>query len=82
MHKILPLLNATHFPSLRRGATTTLQVNLGYQCNQRCIHCHVNAGPHRTEMMSADTVRLIVPAMQAAGMTTLDLTGGAPEMHP
>ncbi len=82
MHQTLPLLKTTQFPSLRRSTTTTLQVNLGYKCNQSCIHCHVNAGPNRTEMMSADTIELIVPAMQATGMTTLDLTGGAPELHP
>ncbi|MDO9321999.1 MAG: radical SAM protein, partial [Pseudomonas sp.] len=49
MHPTLPLLNALHFPSLRRGALEALQVNLTYRCNQRCLHCHVNAGPTRTE---------------------------------
>ncbi len=51
MHATLPLLQVSDFPALRRGAVTTLQVNLGYRCNQSCLHCHVNAGPNRTEMM-------------------------------
>jgi uncharacterized Fe-S cluster-containing radical SAM superfamily enzyme len=50
---------ASVFPPLKRGQLTTLQVNLGYRCNQSCAHCHVNAGPTRTEMMSADLLALI-----------------------
>lgn len=73
---------ATQFPPLRRRATQTLQVNLGYRCNQACVHCHVNAGPTRTEMMDDETVRLIVPVLRSLGARTLDLTGGAPELHP
>ena len=49
MRATLPLLKVTDFPPLRRRALTTLQVNLGYRCNQTCLHCHVNAGPNRTE---------------------------------
>jgi radical SAM/Cys-rich protein len=60
----------------------TLQVNLGYRCNQSCSHCHVNAGPTRTEMMEADTLALVPAVLQARGIGTLDLTGGAPEVHP
>jgi radical SAM/Cys-rich protein len=70
------------FPPLRRGPLTTLQVNLGYRCNQACSHCHVNAGPTRTEMMDPATVALIPPVLVARGITSLDLTGGAPELHP
>ena len=70
------------FPPLRRGVLTTLQVNLGYRCNQACSHCHVNAGPTRTEMMEAATVALIGPVLTARGLGCLDLTGGAPELHP
>lgn len=70
------------FPQLRRGALTTLQVNLGYRCNQSCSHCHVNAGPSRTEMMEAETLALIEPVLRARGIAWLDLTGGAPELHP
>jgi radical SAM/Cys-rich protein len=70
------------FPPLRRDTLTTLQVNLGYRCNQSCSHCHVNAGPTRTEQMDAGTLALIVPVLQARGLTCLDITGGAPELHP
>lgn len=81
MHATLPLLEVTDFPDIHRDKTTTLQVNLGYRCNQRCLHCHVNASPDRTEMMGEENLALIIPVMKARGMTTLDLTGGAPEMH-
>ena len=81
MHATLPLLEVSDFPAIKRGKTDTLQVNLGYLCNQRCLHCHVNAGPHRTEMMDDDNLSRIVPVMKAQGIKTLDLTGGAPEMH-
>ena len=70
------------FPPLRRGVLTTLQVNLGYRCNQACSHCHVAAGPNRTESMEPATVALIPAVIQARGITALDLTGGAPELHP
>jgi len=70
------------FPPLWRGPLATLQVNLGYRCNQACGHCHVNAGPTRTEMMDPATVALIPPVLTARGLACLDLTGGAPELHP
>lgn len=70
------------FPPLRRDALTTLQVNLGYRCNQSCAHCHVNAGPSRRESMDPATLALIVPVLRARGLGCLDLTGGAPELHP
>ena len=82
MHATLPLLQASDFPAIRRQATATLQVNLGYRCNQSCVHCHVNAGPNRTEMMDAGTMALIPQVLAARGIGTLDLTGGAPELHP
>jgi len=81
MHATLPLLAVTDFPAIRRHRVETLQVNLGYRCNQRCIHCHVNAGPERKEMMSQETLDLIIPAVTARRIDTLDLTGGAPELH-
>ena len=81
MHATLPLLQVTGFPALRRKLLTTLQVNLGYRCNQTCVHCHVNAGPTRTEMMDAQTLALIPKVLEARELTTLDLTGGAPELH-
>ncbi len=81
MHATLPLLKATHFPAIARQRLNTLQVNLGYKCNQSCVHCHVDAGPHRTEMMGGDLLGLISQVLQARRIETLDLTGGAPELH-
>ena len=81
MHDTLPLLEKTRFPTIHRARLDTLQVNLGYKCNQSCLHCHVNAGPNRTEMMNADTLALIPSVLVARDIATLDLTGGAPEMH-
>ena len=81
MHATLPLLLKTEFPALRRRVLETLQVNLGYRCNQSCLHCHVNAGPNRKEMMAADMIALIPQVLQARKLTALDLTGGAPELH-
>lgn len=82
MHATLPLLQATDFPALRRRPLDTLQVNLGYRCNQSCVHCHVAASPQRTEMMDAQTVDLVIEVMVARQVGLLDLTGGAPEMNP
>jgi radical SAM/Cys-rich protein len=78
----LPLLEQTDFPAIRRERLETLQVNLGYRCNQQCVHCHVNAGPNRTEQMSAETVGQVVEVQKAGRVSCLDLTGGAPELHP
>lgn len=76
-----PLLKQTDFPPIQRAKLDTLQVNLGYYCNLSCKHCHVNAGPKRTEMMSRATAEQVVDFMQRADITTLDLTGGAPELN-
>jgi len=81
MHDTLPLLAHSDFPAIARRHLDILQVNLGYKCNQRCLHCHVNAGPTRTEMMAADTLALIPKVLTARQIKTLDLTGGAPELH-
>ena len=81
MRPTLPLLVQTDFPTIRRRVLDTLQVNLGYKCNQTCLHCHVNAGPNRTEMMDADTVQLVLNVLRERRLTTLDLTGGAPELN-
>jgi len=70
------------FPALRRARLETLQVNLGYKCNQSCLHCHVNAGPTRTEMMSREIVADVLAFIGVAGIRTLDVTGGAPELSP
>jgi radical SAM/Cys-rich protein len=82
MQDTRPLLLASDFPVVRRSALDTLQVNLGYRCNLSCAHCHVNAGPTRTEMMTADTVEQVLALLQRSGAQTLDLTGGAPELNP
>ena len=81
MHATLPLLQTTKFPSLSRHQLTTLQINLGYRCNLSCVHCYVNAGPNRKEMMGSETLALIPLVLTARNITTLDLTGGAPELH-
>ena len=81
MHQTLHLMKSRGFPHIRRKALDTLQVNLGYKCNQACFHCHVNASPDRKEMMSGETIDDVIAFMQAAKVATLDLTGGAPEMN-
>lgn len=83
MHATFPLLQITDFPPIRRAVLTTLQVNLGYLCNQTCVHCHVDAGPKRTELMDEDTIAQVLAFLTAQPQVrTLDLTGGAPEMNP
>ena len=82
MHATLPLLNETDFPRLTRTRLQTLQVNLGYRCNQSCLHCHVNAGPKRTEVMDAATSGAVIDFLDTNHIDTLDLTGGAPELNP
>ena len=74
--------SATDFPRLRRKRLQTLQVNLGYFCNQSCTHCHVNAGPNRTEVMTSDTVDAVIDFLDESRVKRLDLTGGAPELNP
>ncbi|MCQ8116500.1 arsenosugar biosynthesis radical SAM (seleno)protein ArsS [Methylomonas rosea] len=81
MHDTKPLLINSDFPALFRKPLEVLQVNLGYLCNLSCVHCHVNAGPKRTEMMSRETIDQVLALADAANIHTLDLTGGAPEMH-
>ena len=76
-------LEAEGLGELRRGALTTLQVNIGKLCNQTCHHCHVEAGPKRTENMSRRTVDRIIALLDSApGVELVDVTGGAPEMNP
>ncbi len=78
-----PLLLPTQFPNISRRSVQTLQVNLGLKCNQSCNHCHVNAGPNRTEMMSVEVVDDVIACLeQLPDIHTLDITGGAPELHP
>jgi radical SAM/Cys-rich protein len=82
MHATFPLLRQYGFPAVRRARLETLQVNLGYKCNQSCLHCHVNAGPTRTEMMSAQTIEEVLRFAGRADIRAVDITGGAPELHP
>jgi len=82
MHATLHLLQDSDFPRLARRTLEVLQVNLGYRCNQACLHCHVNAGPERREMMARDTVDQVLAVLRARRIATLDVTGGAPELNP
>ena len=82
MRATLPLLEASDFPAITRGRVEALQVNLGYKCNQSCVHCHVNAGPTRTEEMDRETMRTVLRYLDASGVGVLDITGGAPELNP
>jgi radical SAM/Cys-rich protein len=81
MHATLPLMRHYGFPPIRRARLETLQVNLGYKCNQSCLHCHVNAGPTRTEMMSKETLADVITFVGISAVKNLDITGGAPELH-
>ncbi len=83
MHATLPLLEQTDFPPINRSHLETLQVNLGYLCNQQCLHCHVGASPKRKEIMSKETIDAVLSYLRATpSIRRLDLTGGAPEMNP
>jgi radical SAM/Cys-rich protein len=82
MHEMLSRLEGTDFPPIARGRTETLQVNVGYRCNQSCLHCHVNAGPTRTESMPREVAETVIAFVDAVGVRTLDITGGAPELNP
>ena len=81
MRDTWPKLEHSDFPSIERGRITTLQLNLGYRCNLSCIHCHVNAGPRRTETMDRETMQLALEVGKKLGVSTLDMTGGSPEMN-
>ncbi len=73
---------AKHDLKLVRNPTHTLQINLGFLCNQTCQHCHLNAGPARKENMGSDTVNEVVAYAQRCHFDTIDITGGAPELNP
>jgi len=81
MRDTLSLLDQVPFPAIRRGRLDTLQVNVGYRCNQSCFHCHVNAGPNRTEEMSAQVADVVLDFVKRRRIATLDITGGAPELN-
>ena len=83
MENTAPLLLAhSDFPAIKRRTIQTLQLNLGYRCNLSCVHCHVNAGPTRTEEMSREVIDTVLDVIDKRGIETLDLTGGAPELNP
>jgi radical SAM/Cys-rich protein len=67
---------------LRAAAVSVLQINVGKRCNQACHHCHVDAGPDRREVMPPDVVDACLRFLEASAIPTLDITGGAPELHP
>jgi len=73
---------AAHGLTLGRARPEILQLNVGKLCNLTCVHCHVNAGPHRTEIIDAATVDRVLSWFEASPLDTLDLTGGTPEMVP
>ena len=81
MRETKHLLFPGDFPAIKRQQLKSLQVNLGYKCNQSCTHCHVNAGPTRTEMMQDEIIELVIKYLQLHPVSLLDLTGGAPELH-
>ena len=82
MRDTWPLLEGIPFPAIKRRHLATLQVNVGYRCNQSCVHCHVNAGPHRTEQMGGEVIGHVLDVLERRGIPTLDITGGAPELNP
>ncbi len=82
MHETLGLLDSGNFPTIHRERIETVQVNLGYKCNQSCLHCHVNASPDRKESMSKNTMNQVRAFIKRVGAKTVDLTGGAPELNP
>ena len=82
MRDTFPLLQKTNFPAIQRRKLDTLQANLGYRCNQSCLHCHVAASPKRTEEMSWETMQTLLAFAARHKIGTLDLTGGAPELNP
>ena len=82
MRDTWPRLKRIAFPPIRRGRLDTLQVNIGYRCNQSCVHCHVNAGPNRSEEMSGEVIDTVLAFLARRRLPTLDITGGAPELNP
>ena len=81
MHDTLARLEKIPLPALRRSRLDTLQINVGYRCNQSCLHCHVGASPHRTEEMSGAVADAVLMFLERRRIATLDITGGAPELN-
>ena len=68
--------------NLDRTELSTLQINVGKYCNQKCAHCHVGAGPHRREIMTEETASRIIEWLEDSQIPNVDITGGAPELNP
>jgi radical SAM/Cys-rich protein len=75
-------LESLGYSGLRAGEVNTLQVNLGWRCNQACKHCHLQAGPDRPELMARPTMEEVIRVAESWAIPLVDLTGGAPELHP
>jgi radical SAM/Cys-rich protein len=82
MNDTLHLLNNSDFPAISRSKIEILQINIGLRCNQQCLHCHVNSSPKRTEKMDEETIAAVYDYVKNGDVHTLDITGGAPELHP
>ncbi len=82
MNEIEEKLLAVQSWPLRASCIETLQLNLGYKCNMSCKHCHIGAGPSRTELMDSTTIDAALKVLLDYNVSTLDLTGGAPELNP
>lgn len=82
MHDTLPLLGPSKFPAITRKGVEVLQVNIGLRCNLACLHCHVNSNPYRKEKMDDACLDLVLEFLRKNAIPTLDITGGAPELHP
>ncbi|MBI5605757.1 MAG: arsenosugar biosynthesis radical SAM protein ArsS [Deltaproteobacteria bacterium] len=76
-----PQTLAQHKRSITRLKTSTLQINMGLLCNQECRHCHLEAGPHRSEIMTAETIQEVVAFAREGAFQAADITGGAPELN-
>ena len=76
------LMLSSHGLKLRRNRTRTLQINVGLLCNQKCRHCHLDAGPDRTESMTRETMLAVVDYARRSHFDVIDITGGAPELNP
>ena len=82
MHDPLPRLARTSFPPVHGAGSRRCRSTWATAANQSCVHCHVSAGPNRTEEMSARTVGEVIHFMKVSGVSVLDVTGGAPELNP
>lgn len=82
MRDTLPYLINSDFPNIKRRSFSVLQANIILTCNQSCFHCHVNSSPKRKEAMSKQTIESLLEIIDKYSIHTLDITGGAPELHP